>query len=302
MKGWWSKTGSGSAKKGVKRYRTSARESRPARVTESRVNPQRGQRSPLTTLRARAGAETARPSRSSVAVSASRLLALMAVAGTGWAAVHVYRYATTDEWFTVKKIEVRGAERIQTEEILRWSGLNIGVNTFRLPLTSAEERLSRKGCFASVSVSRRLPDTVLIHVEERRPLVSVGGVQLDGEGYVSPRLALSKPGGLPIPFEGGETKKLEVGMRVTDPEILVGLAVAKAIQAQGDILVQRILVQDVMNPRLVLMNGIEVKLGSQRFEEKLARIHDVLVALESKKRLPVSIDLRYRDEAAVTFR
>src|SRR5689334_3951116 len=109
MKLWGS--GTGASKKGVKQYRTVTRESRPVRAPAARNASARGQRTPLTALRARAGAETARPSRSSMAVSASRLLALMAVAGTSWAAVHVYRYATTDEWFTVKKIEVRGSDR-----------------------------------------------------------------------------------------------------------------------------------------------------------------------------------------------
>ncbi len=237
-----------------------------------------------------------------IKVTLGRLAAVAAVAGTAWTAVHVYQYATTDPRFAIKKIEVKGAARLSQEDILRWSGLHAGPNIFKLSMGEAEERLMRRGVFAKVSASRRLPDTIYVAVKEREPLVSIGNFQVDPDGVVSPRIVSPKPGGFPVSLEGSEFKGLEIGKTTDDDRILVGLAVAKALRRQGDILVQCIVVEDALNPCLTLMNGIEVKLGSQRFEEKLERIHEVLGALEVKKKLPRVIDLRYRDEAAVTFK
>lgn len=235
-------------------------------------------------------------------VMARRMVAVMIVAGAAWATVHMYHYAMTDSRFLVRIIDVRGTARLNSEEVLRWSGLHAGSNIFEAPLGAVEDRLKRRGVFSKVTVSRRLPDTIQIEVKERYPLVTVGNFQIDEEGFVSPRMVAAQPGGFPIPLEGMKVKGLEIGRTTQDAEVMVGLAVAGAVRHQGDILVKRIIVEDALNPCLILMNDIQVKMGSQHFENKLERIHEVLAALEQKKRLPKIIDLRYRDEAAVTFK
>jgi len=241
------------------------------------------------------------PAASNWRAAAMRLAALALVGAAAWMAVEMYQYAVTDPRFLVKHIEVKGTSRVGAEEVLRCSGLHLGLNIFQMPLTAAEDRLRRKGWFSRVQVSRRLPDGVLIVVAEREPLITIHQVQVDFEGMVSPKVVQAPPGGLPVPLWGRDEAALEIGRVTHDPGVRVALEVARAIKQRGDLLVKRLEVDDTLNPRLILMNDIQVKLGSQRFEEKLERIHEVLAAVESRKQRPRIIDLRYRDEAAVTF-
>lgn len=70
--------------------------------------------------------------------------------------------------FEVKAIIVEGNRQLQGEEIKLYSGITTGSNIFKLNLGQSHERLSMLPMLKEISLERKLPDTIIINVTERR--------------------------------------------------------------------------------------------------------------------------------------
>lgn len=77
-------------------------------------------------------------------------------------------------FFRVSKIEVTGAKRYTNEQIIAASGISSGKNLMLLNRAAAEEQIYEKLLYiGSVKVSRKLPDTVVIAVDESSTFAAV---------------------------------------------------------------------------------------------------------------------------------
>ena len=97
--------------------------------------------------------------------------------------------------------EVTGNERRPTSDVVAESGLTLGTSVFVTDLDAARAQLLADPWIADVSLARRLPGTIFVHVTERRPaaLVALGVLWLataDGEPFK--RLEPSDPVDLPL--------------------------------------------------------------------------------------------------------
>ncbi len=72
-------------------------------------------------------------------------------------------------YFFVSHVEVEGANRISSDEIVSLSSVKEGDNIFSLDFAAIRHRILKNPWVRDVSVERRLPDKVIIHVEEREP-------------------------------------------------------------------------------------------------------------------------------------
>jgi len=111
-------------------------------------------------------------------------------AATG--AQRLWRWVNTSPRFVVAEIEVRGVLRVDRKDIVRLSAIKEGARIFDIKLASAQRRIMSNCWVRSAHVSRRLPHTVVITVEERSPiaLVNVGGIfYVDAEGALMPLFA-----------------------------------------------------------------------------------------------------------------
>ncbi len=85
-----------------------------------------------------------------------------------------YRFAnhliTRSDMFRLRQIKVVGNRYLETSLIKRLSGVEPGVLLFRVPLDSVTRRILKNPYFAGVSVSRSLPSTLIISVQEREPV------------------------------------------------------------------------------------------------------------------------------------
>ncbi|MCL6610776.1 MAG: FtsQ-type POTRA domain-containing protein [Peptococcaceae bacterium] len=88
--------------------------------------------------------------------------------------------------FEVREIRVAGNSSLTPETIISASGINQGENIFKLDLKSSAGKLKSIPLVKSVEMARRLPSTVEIKVEERKPraLLPVGDgfIQVDEDG------------------------------------------------------------------------------------------------------------------------
>jgi cell division protein FtsQ len=154
-------------------------------------------------------------------------------------------------------------------------------------------------------VVRHLPGRVTVLVEEREPyvLVNAGGLHwVDAEGYLITRDA--RPGSTGLPILTG------VGVPTSGPAapsegLRTGLTLVHALERTSRRLVARVSEVDLgrlVGPVLYLVDGIEVRLGSEGWSDRLARLDGVLEELDARSEGVASIDLRFRDQVVLTPR
>jgi cell division protein FtsQ len=124
-------------------------------------------------------------------------------------------------FFAAGEIRVLGNVRLTAVEVQRLAGISAGENVLRLGIEGAVRALERNPWVARASVDRLLPSTVVIRVEERRPV----GWLRDGEGSVLVALdgtVLERSGARPreVPFVGRWETVLEPGRRVNAQAVL----------------------------------------------------------------------------------
>jgi cell division protein FtsQ len=91
-------------------------------------------------------------------------LVLGSAVGIAWA---VYHYATTSPRFAVKEVQVQGCTRMTNQQVLSGSGIVLGDNLFKLNLGTVEIRLLKNPWFSQVKVTRKMPSTISVEIQER---------------------------------------------------------------------------------------------------------------------------------------
>lgn len=111
--------------------------------------------------------------------------AVTGAAAVGWA-IYTLRVA---------EVRVVGAETLSANDVLSASGLHGGERILWTQMTAIMRRIERVPGVAEARVERSFPDTVVIHVDERRALATLDrrpALAADGEGvvfaYGGPRL------------------------------------------------------------------------------------------------------------------
>ncbi len=84
-------------------------------------------------------------------------------------------------WFDLRTIDVIQAETVSTTEIIDYSRVKLGISIFDIDVKKVAAEVESHPWIKSALVSRRLPDALLIEVQEYQ---AVGLVQLDRLYYV----------------------------------------------------------------------------------------------------------------------
>lgn len=127
----------------------------------------------------------------------------------------VYLY-TSDIW-DVRRVEVTGAKRLKKAEIVSTLDLEPRTSLLKFSSESYARRLAKLPWLKKVAFSRRLPSTLVVVVEERRPLFAV---KAEGKSYVVDEEGLvivegeAQSGGL-TPLESLRLGRVRVGQKIT---------------------------------------------------------------------------------------
>ncbi len=239
--------------------------------------------------------------------SATWLLALVigVVVGFGF-----YRFAhylvTESRMFTLQKIEVEGNRYVATDEILQKARIKMGTRLFQIAPDSIVERVRQIPYFRGVSVSRMLPSTLIISVQERQPVAYL----VDGRTYMvdeEGKILLKKPGmnleGLPL-ITGLSVKNL---LKDRTPLLKALALVGQIRQVDADLfaLISEIHIQYKQAPRFYLIRGgAEVVLGKQNYWQRIYVLSELLSRPEIINHLKDirRIDLRFQNRVVVTRR
>lgn len=207
----------------------------------------------------------------------------------------------------VRTIQVEGATKVAAEEILATADLPLGTNMLRVDPAAIRARVEALPQIRNVEIIREFPDRVTILVEERRPftLIHAGRLHwMDEEARLlgEEREAVAPP----VPIISGLTEEELASMRsAPGPKAQAAMALVRTMMRSGSSLLAEISEIDMSRregPVLYTLDGIEVRLGTEQWEERLARLEGVLGQLTSqdgKSGTITAVDLRFRDQVVL---
>ncbi|PYM50462.1 MAG: hypothetical protein DME14_05605 [Candidatus Rokuibacteriota bacterium] len=229
-----------------------------------------------------------------------RLLPLLVLTAAAWFAVVVFsHWLLTTPRFSVATVDVRGAFRVPPARILAAAAVEPGTSLFRLDPRAIAGRVAAIPEIRRADVVREFPDRVVISVEERRPftLVHSGRLHwLDEEGRL---LGASPEAVVPqVPVVSGLSDDEVASMRsAPSPKALAAIALIRVLLRTGSALAAEISEIDMSRkdgPVLYTVDGVEVRLGTEEWEEQLARLEGVLTQVADQD--VRAVDLRFRDQ------
>jgi len=230
------------------------------------------------------------------------LATVAATAATAAAIVGSGYWALTTERFAVVAVEVRGASRVPPQRILEASGIVHGQNLWRIDPERVRARLEEMPEIRRADVVRELPNRVAIVVEERRPFTLVHAARLhwldeDGRVLGDETRAVSTE----VPVISGLSEEELVTMRTSPgPRARAAIALIRALLRTGSALASEISEIDMSRaegPVLYTVDGVEVRLGTEEWDERLARLEGVLAQVATQD--VHGVDLRFRDQVVL---
>jgi cell division protein FtsQ len=240
------------------------------------------------------------------ALSTASMVAL--VAGSLVAGRLTHRWATSTPRFGARDIEVVGNHRASRESVLSAGGIAEGRNVLALDLRKAERGITELPWVSTARVTRRLPGTVRVEVEEREAaaIVSAGGLYLcASDGTIFKRASEQDP--MDLPVITGIPRELFA----QDPEQAkehVRDALALLSDLAGSSLGGRVRIDEVHHDSTgdlsmtLAGRGTYVWLGRGPYRAKMARLSSILAELERNRLDAAEIHLesdRHPERAAV---
>ncbi|MGI5891853.1 MAG: cell division protein FtsQ/DivIB, partial [Bacillota bacterium] len=191
-------------------------------------------------------------------------------------------FFSNSPFFYTNDIQVRGNEKIDAQSLIDLSGLEKGVNIFAAQTKRAEQWLEINPFILDAQVKRRLPGTLIITIEERKPAAIVVSdkafLTVATDMVILSRL--SKADQLPYPLITG-VKDIMPG--ISPGSVLAGNQIESGIdiikQMSGDVYpdIAEINVEDPQKIKIFLNSGVEVRIGdSAKFKEKYTLFTSIL--------------------------
>lgn len=219
------------------------------------------------------------------------LLAVVAV-GIPYGAFAAYLHVVSSPYFSLEQIEVEGAEHVTKESLLGRAEIELGMNIFDVDVERVKTLVESEPWVESARVERRLPDRLTVDVSEHEPaaVLVVGSTWhlIDGRGETFKALEPTDPVDtvLALPFVTGlePNEAQNPASRELVVEALELVHVYNRMGLAADYPLSEVHVDRVMGLSLVPTNGMEIRLGRGRYEERLKRLGVVLATLEGEGR------------------
>ena len=204
--------------------------------------------------------------------------------------------------FAVTAVEVRGASRVPPTRVLEVAGIVRGTNLWRIDPHQVRARLEALPEIRRADVVRELPNRVSIVLEERRPFTLVHAARLhwlDEEGRLLGEESHAVATAVPV-ITGLSEEELATMRTAPGPRARAAIALIRALLRTGSALAGEISEIDMSRPEgpvLYTVDGVEVRLGSEEWEERLSRLEGVLAQVATQD--VHGVDLRFRDQVVL---
>ena len=200
----------------------------------------------------------------------------------------------------VKQIVVKGNQRITAEEIQHQMQFFVGQNMLVLDEKDVRSNLRGDKRVGKVQIERVWPNTLLVEIEEKEPvlLLNTGkswGLAETGEILPADTFSLSLP-----TITGIRRRNLKVYTRPVVPELEEVLKLYRAIQTKNEQLLGLISEINVSGKHCIVLTlfpqNTRVILSPENYEQNVARLIEILGA---EVDLAATIDLRFENTGLV---
>lgn len=219
------------------------------------------------------------------------LLALLvgAVPASRW----FFRHAVSEnDFFTLRHADVVTDGILSANHILSAAGVAVGTNLFAFSTDVLRDRIAADPLVQSVTVVRRIPDTLLVSVTERRPVARITAagntapLAIDDSGHILGPSALRS--GLPV-LTGLSDTALAPGDVVSDPllpRLLDIVSICNHPEIRAEFSPVRLDVSDRTRILMTLSTGENVFLSVDGYPEKIRRLV-VMRRVAAERSLPL---------------
>jgi cell division septal protein FtsQ len=222
------------------------------------------------------------------------ILAGILTAGLFVGGKYAVDYAVALPVFSVRQVIVEGTHYIARDKIIASSGIKPGCGLFDVNLVIVAIKLGKEYAARDFTVYRRLPDTIMIRVQERRPVALLGTEKVIGVDEE----------GVPLPYVGQEmvsTLPFVSGIKntssLTDPKVkarvVSGLKLLDAISKNCPGIMKRISDINVSTMGINLDNGLEVIIGDTDWPEKVRNLEKWIDGVSSRLDSVKTLDLSH---------
>lgn len=225
----------------------------------------------------------------------------------------IYMFMYYSPRFNLTQIDIQGNRKIDEKEILERTGIKMGANIFSLDLGKIEQLVREDKRIKDVWVKRKLPQAILIEVEEKRPALWINlpeglyGLSKDQEiiplekedfqhdfpvvtGLVSPSV-LGNENLSQRPYEWWPNRKVKSAL-----EFYRALLEGDSSFMES---ISEISLADENNLIFYLIPyGTQVNMGKGNFKKKIGRVKSLL-EYERRREALIGIDLRFKDQVVV---
>lgn len=207
--------------------------------------------------------------------------------------------------FRVDDVVVQGSSRLEKQQVIALSDIEMGVNTFNLDLGLIGRKIEENPWVDDARVQRIFPRQVMIHIKERQPvaIVNLGYLYyLDDQGEIFKVLDAADNLDYPVvtgfDYAKAQTHNAEYAQQLRE---VVGL-LSDLSQRELFSLDQISEVHFEADGGLslyTLEGGVKIKLGSADYDRKLDRLERIYAELQPKLPLLDYIDLNVEEKVIV---
>ena len=189
-------------------------------------------------------------------------------------------------FFSIQYIKVEGNEKLETEAIINIASIERGLNIFRINIPKIKRNITSNSYVDSVIIKRKFPNTILITIEERKPIAYIpfmgSNICIDKEGNVLEVVSDLKEEEKKLPIITGLTfTQFKLGEPIDIGETEKFNTIIASIKEiiNNDLLaeVSQINMQDKDNIQMTIRDQFEVLLGdSQNLNYKINFLREIL--------------------------
>ncbi len=240
-------------------------------------------------------------------------LACLLMGGIAGTVYGIKKWMSCCPYFFVSDVEVQGVKRIPKQDIIELSSIKSGDNIFSLNFTAIRNRIFTNPWVRDASIERRLPDKIIIHIDEREPFAlakindRIYMVDRYGEPFkpLEPKENFSAPIITGIELKKG-TSVLKAPLPVDEDKMHVAITIVKmskkGVRALGFNNISQI---DFPNDSNVVVytadKAVPFVLDRDKYKKQFYQAEKILVQLYNSGQYPkvLSVKVGYGEDMAL---
>jgi len=200
--------------------------------------------------------------------------------------------------FTLKKVLIFGNRHLSYVNVVDLAGLKGGENLLTLDLEEVYDNLHSSAWMRTVSLRKELPDTLVIRMEESRPVALLQSAEglfvVDTEGLLLERVSEAPVYFLPVIVHESADGSDEFMEAVKLASAINDIKEAREVE-----LVEIAGLENGARNMVVRFDGVDIRIGEGNYREKLSRYFELSREIGRRKINVDYIDLRFANRVVV---